>query len=99
VDDEYVRNGAAELFMELEPLAGRQHVAATERRTRRDWAVQIKQILDERYLDAVKIRLVMDNLNTQSMASLYEEFDPLDLNSTQKAIPSSLLEKVHGFML
>ena len=36
MDDEYVRNGVAEIFMEVEPLAGRRHVAVTERRTRRD---------------------------------------------------------------
>jgi len=76
VDDEYVRNGVAEIFMEVEPLAGKRHVAVTERRTRKDWAQQIKQMLDERYPDALKVRLVMDNLNTHSIASLYETFSP-----------------------
>lgn len=76
VDDEYVRNGVAEIFMEVEPLAGRRHVRVTERRTRRDWALQIKQMIDERYPDAIKVRLVMDNLNTHSVASLYETFEP-----------------------
>lgn len=78
VDDEYVRNGVAEIFMEVEPLAGKRHVAITERRTRKDWAVQIKQMLDERYPDAVKVRLVMDNLNTHGIASLYETFEPAE---------------------
>ena len=76
VDDEYVRNGVAEIFMEVEPLAGKRHVAVTERRTRKDWAMQIKQMLDERYPEALKVRLVMDNLNTHSIASLYETFPP-----------------------
>jgi transposase len=76
LDDEYVRNGVAQIFMEVEPLAGRRHVAVTERRTRKDWAKQIKQMLDERYLDAIKVRLVMDNLNTHNVASLYEMFEP-----------------------
>lgn len=76
IDDEYVRNGMAEVFMEVEPLAGRRHVAVTERRTRKDWALQIKQMLDERYPSAVKVRLVMDNLNTHNVASLYERFEP-----------------------
>lgn len=76
MDDEYVRNGVAEIFMEVEPLSGKRHVAITERRTRKDWASQIKEMLDERYPDAVKVRLVMDNLNTHSIASLYEAFDP-----------------------
>jgi len=76
VDDEYVRNGVAEIFMEVEPLAGKRHVKVTERRTRKDWALQIKQMLDERYPDAIKVRLVMDNLNTHNVASLYETFEP-----------------------
>ena len=58
IDDEYVRNGVAEIFMEVEPLAGKRHVVVTERRTRRDWALQIQQMLDERYPNAVKVRLV-----------------------------------------
>lgn len=76
MDDEYIRNGVAEIFMEVEPLAGRRHVAVTERRTKKDWALQIKEMLDERYPDAIKVRLVMDNLNTHGIASLYETFDP-----------------------
>lgn len=93
MDDEYVRNGVAEIFMEVEPLAGSRHVEVTERRTRKDWARQIKQMLDERYPDAVKVRLVMDNLNTHNIASLYETFEPqearrlrerLDIHHTPK---------------
>jgi len=76
IDDEYVRNGVAQIFMEVEPLAGKRHVAVTERRTRKDWAIQIKQMLDERYPNAIKVRLVMDNLNTHGIASLYETFAP-----------------------
>jgi len=75
IDDEYVRNGVVEIFMEVEPLAGKRHVMVTERRTRKDWAQQIRQMLDERYPDAIKVRLVMDNLNTHQVASLYETFE------------------------
>jgi len=75
VDDEYVRHGVVEIFMEVEPLGGKRHVAITEHRTRKDWASQIKQMLDERYPDAIKVCLVMDNLNTHSIASLYETFE------------------------
>ncbi len=93
MDDEYVRNGVAEIFMEVEPLSGKRHVAITERRTRKDWARQIKEMLDERYPDAIKVRLVMDNLNTHSITSLYEAFEPkearrlaerLDIHHTPK---------------
>lgn len=73
-----MRNGVATLFVEVEPLAGRRHVEVTERRTCQDWAHFIKAILDERYPQAVKVRLVMDNLNTHEIASLYEAFAPAE---------------------
>jgi len=76
IDDEYIRNGVATIFMEVEPLSGKRHVEITESRTRKDWAYQIKQMLDERYPAATKVRLVMDNLNTHNIASLYETFEP-----------------------
>lgn len=76
VDHEYVRNGVAEVFLEVEPLTGKRHVAATGHRTRKDWAWWIKGMLDERYPNAVQVRLVMDNLNTHCLASLYEAFEP-----------------------
>ena len=78
LDHEYVRNGVATLFVEIEPLAGRRHVEVTERRTRQDWARFIKTMLDERYPKAHKVRLVMDNLNTHDLASLYETFPPAE---------------------
>ena len=75
-DHEYSRNGVATIFMEVEPLGGRRHVEITERRTRVDWVRFIKGMLDERYPQAIKVRLVMDNLNTHNVASLYEAFAP-----------------------
>lgn len=78
VDDEYVRNGVANIFMAVEPLGGKRFIAITERRTRLEWAEFIKDLLDNRYPDAKKIRLVMDNLNTHEIASLYERFSPED---------------------
>jgi hypothetical protein len=50
----------------VEPLTGRRHVDITEHRTRKDWAVFVKGMLDEWYPQATKVRLVMDNLNTHS---------------------------------
>lgn len=76
VDHEYVRNGTAQIFVEVEPLAGCRHIEVTETRTRKDWAAFIKGMLEERYPNAVCVRLVMDNLNTHSIASLYEAFEP-----------------------
>jgi hypothetical protein len=74
IDHEYVRHGVAEIFLEVEPLTGRRHVQAGENRTRRDWALFIRAMLDERYPEAIKVRLVLDNLNTHTTASLYETF-------------------------
>ncbi len=67
LDHEYVRNGVADIFMEIEPLTGQRHVQITEKRTRKEFAHFIKSMLDERYPDAVKVRLVMDNLNTHDL--------------------------------
>ena len=76
VDDEYVRNGVANIFLEVEPLGGKRNVKITERRTRIDWAHFIKEMLDERYPDVEKVVLVMDNLNTHNAGSLYQAFSP-----------------------
>ena len=76
MDDEYVRNGVASIFLEVEPLGGKRQVNITERRTRVDWAHFIKAMLDERYPYAEKVVLVMDNLNTHNTASLYAAFEP-----------------------
>jgi hypothetical protein len=73
-DHEYVRNGVADIFIEIEPLGGLRQIEITASRTRLDWAHFIKGMLTERYPLATKVRLVMDNLNTHSTASLYEAF-------------------------
>ena len=75
-DYEYERGGVANVFMLMEPLTGRRWVDITEHRTKVDWAHQIEELVDERYPQAERIVLVMDNLNTHSPASLYEAFDP-----------------------
>ena len=75
-DHEYKRNGVANLFMIFEPLAGRRRVKVTERRTKKDWAECVREMVDEMYPDAERIVLVMDNLNTHTPASLYDAFPP-----------------------
>jgi len=75
-DDEYVRKGVASIFIEVEPLGGKRKVKITGQRTRTDWAHFIKERLEERYAEAEKVVLVMDNLNTHNMASLYTAFPP-----------------------
>ena len=64
------------IFIEVEPLGGKRQVKISERRTRIDWAQFIKEMLKERYPDAQKVVLVMDNLNTHNTASLYTAFPP-----------------------
>ena len=75
-DNEYERNGVSALFMFFAPLEGWRHVEVTDRRTAEDWAYQIKQLVDVHYPEAESIRLVMDNLNTHTPASLYKAFEP-----------------------
>jgi hypothetical protein len=78
IDDEYVRNGVGNIFMAVEPLAGKRFVSITERRTCVDWASFIKMILDEHYPDASRVVLVMDNLNTHALVSLYKSMEKED---------------------
>lgn len=76
IDYEYERRGTADVFLFTEPLGNWRCVEITETRTRVDWARQIKTLVDVDYPEATKIRLVMDNLNTHSIGSLYEAFPP-----------------------
>ncbi len=75
-DPEYVRHGTCSIFVWVEPLAGRRRVNARQRRTRIDWAHEIDQLLSVDYPHAERIVLVMDNLNTHTLGSLYEAFEP-----------------------
>lgn len=75
-DTEYVRNGTCNLFMFSAPLLGWRRVEVTERRTRKDWALQVQRLVDVDFSEADKVVLVMDNLNTHGPASLYEAFSP-----------------------
>jgi hypothetical protein len=75
-DSEYERKGTANVFMAVEPLAGQRTTQVTERRTRVDWARFVQMLLKTVYPLAEKVVLVMDNLNTHGMASLYEAFAP-----------------------
>ena len=75
-DYEYVRNGTANLFMVSEPLLGWRAVQVTERRTAVDFAEVLRWLVEELHPEARKVVLVMDNLNTHKLASLYEAFPP-----------------------
>jgi DDE superfamily endonuclease len=75
-DYEYVRNGTANLFMLSEPLLGWRTVQVTERRTAKDFAEVVRWLVEDLHAEADKVVLVMDNLNTHTLASLYEAFPP-----------------------
>lgn len=74
-DFEYERNGVSNLFMLFAPLEGWRHVKVTNRHTRVDWAQLIADLVDVHSPDK-KIVLVMDNLNTHKLSSLYAAFEP-----------------------
>jgi hypothetical protein len=76
IDYEYERKGVCHQLMLCEPLRGWRHVKVTERRTRRDYAECIRELVDIHYPRAKQIRLVQDNLNTHDGASLYEALEP-----------------------
>lgn len=78
IDYEYERNGTANIFMFVEPLAGFRQTLVTERRTRVDWAMALRDLVDGRYAEANVIVLIMDNLNTHTLGSLYEAFPPAE---------------------
>lgn len=75
-DYEYQRNGTANLFVHLDVHAGRRNVDVTSSRTSKDFAHQMRALVDEHYPDAERVRVVLDNLSTHSAAALYETFPP-----------------------
>jgi hypothetical protein len=77
-DYEYRRQGTANIFLFCEPLQGQRRAEVTSRRTRQDWAREIRRLVDEDYPEAERITLVLDNLNVHSPASLYEAFPPAE---------------------
>jgi hypothetical protein len=76
VDYEDERNGTASIFMFAEPLSGFRQATAREHRTKPDWAREVAQLLDTRYVDAEQVTLVCDNLKTHTKGAFYEAFEP-----------------------
>jgi hypothetical protein len=97
-DFEYQRNGTRNLFLFIEPQRGWRHVAVTERRTMRDFAHQMRWLVDEAYPEAEVVRLVLDNLNTHRPASLYETFLPVEARRILKRLEFHYTPK-HGSWL
>ena len=97
-DYEYKRKGTRNLFMLCEPKGGWRHVEVTERRTAVDFAAQMRWLVDEAYPDAAVIRLVLDNLNTHKMGSLYEAFEPAEARRIARRLEFHYTPK-HGSWL
>lgn len=79
-DYEYQRQGTANIFISVEPLAGWRQVTVTEQRTKVDFAIEMQQLVDVHFPQAKCIRVVLDNLNTHKPASLYDAFAPAEAN-------------------
>lgn len=77
-DTEYERNGTASIFMAFEPLQGVRYTKITKQRTQVDWAMYIKDLVDNHYRECEQIIFVMDNLNTHHKSSLYVAFEPAE---------------------
>lgn len=77
-DAEYARHGTANIFLWVEPLAGKRGVQVTDRRCTKDFAHVLKHLSDEVYPNAEQIVIVVDNLNTQGAHCLYDTFAPAE---------------------
>lgn len=97
-DYEYRRNGVRNLFMCCEPKRGWRHVAVTDQRTIPDFARQMQWLVDIAFPHAERVRVVLDNLNTHKLASLYETFAPAEARRIAKRLEFHYTPK-HGSWL
>ena len=97
-DYEYERNGTSNLFLFFAPLEAWRHVKVTERRTMVDFAFCMRDLVDIHFPHAEKIVLVMDNLNTHKLASLYEAFAPAEAHRIAEKLEIHYTPK-HGSWL
>lgn len=98
VDSEYIRNGTCSIFVFVEPLGCVRHVSVRAHRTAIDWAEEIKYLVDVSYPDRDKIILVMDNLNTHALSSLYKAFPASEARRIAKKLEIHYTPK-HGSWL
>ena len=98
IDCEYVRNGTCSIFVFVEPIGGIRHVSVRQHRTALDWAEEIKYLVDVCYPDRDRIILVMDNLNTHALSSLYKAFPAPEARRIAKKLEIHYTPK-HGSWL
>lgn len=94
----YERNGVSSLFMLFAPLDGWRRVEVRDHRTKVDWAHVVKRLIDGDYADRERIVLVMDNLNTHKLSSLYEAFGPSEARRVAERLEIHYTPK-HGSWL
>jgi hypothetical protein len=97
-DPQYVRNGTVNNFIFFEPLGNWRRVSVRERRTQLDWAEEVARLLDEDYPDVEVVVLVMDNLNTHKVGSLYERYQAEQARAYAKRLEIHFTPK-HGSWL
>ncbi len=97
-DYEYRRGGLCYVHVAFEPLTGWRRVMVSERRTKREFAQEVRQLAEELYPDAEKIRLVCDNLSTHSPAAFYEIFSPEQARRLTRRV-EFVYTPVHGSWL
>jgi DDE superfamily endonuclease len=97
-DNEYERHGTMSVFVAVEPLGGKRLVRVSKRRTKKDWASFMRDLIEIHYPEAEKIVLVMDNLNTHSPSSFYEVFDPQEARRLREKLEIHYTPK-HGSWL
>ena len=97
-DYAYQRNGVSNRFMLYAPLEGWRGVSVTERHTRRDWAEVVRKLVDEDFPHKERIVLVLDNLNTQHPASLYEAFEPAEAQRIAQRLEIHYTPKHGGWL-
>jgi len=98
IDSEYVREGTCSIFIFTEPLGGTRHVNVRAQRTAIDWAEEIQYLVDVSYPTVEKIILVLDNLNTHTIASLYKAFPPEEARRIARRLEVHFTPK-HGSWL
>ena len=98
IDSEYVREGTCSIFVFTEPLGGVRHLNVRNQRTAIDWAEEIKYLTDISYPNAEKIILILDNLNTHKISSLYKAFPPEEARRIAKRLEIHYTPK-HGSWL
>lgn len=97
-DYEYKREGVCNVFVAVEPKAGKRFVLVSEKRKKEDFALFIKGLIEKCYPQAIQVRLVMDNLNTHTLGSLYHALPPEEARRIARKIETHYTPK-HGSWL